>query len=63
MAPAETHALLMPIFPTSFGNGGWILRLGKVESLIYGAVNPPVTRTKAVKKLLEWLHRLSYTST
>lgn len=45
------------------GNSGWILGLQKVKSLIYGAVNPPVTRTQAVKEVLEWLHCLSYTST
>lgn len=29
---------------------GGLSRLGKVKSLIYGAVNPPVTWTKVVKK-------------
>lgn len=40
---------LMPVFPPSFGMAGaW--RLGRVKSLIYGAVNPPVTRTEAERR-------------
>lgn len=44
MTPAETYALLMPIFSTPFrGKEDGFLRLGEVKSIIYGAINLPVT--------------------
>lgn len=44
MTPAETCGLLMPIFSTPFrGKEDEFLRLGEVKSIIYGAINLPVT--------------------
>lgn len=51
MTPAETRALLMPIFSYFFqGSAGWISRLGKVKSLFMVPLIPLLHGKAAVGK-------------
>lgn len=46
----KTRALFNARVSFFFQDGGCVWRLGRVKSLIYGAVNPPVTRTEAERE-------------
>lgn len=55
MTPAETRALLMPIFPPPFrAERGVDFVTGEGKKFIYGAVNPPVTQEDGSEKKNCW---------